>query len=284
MPVGRLDEERSLPVYGRCTLYSLEGCQRAVHAHKLPGALGKNVRGETFAKQSQNLHIHLQMNSTTAVTYINRMGGTHSSTLSNMACSLWQWCLQRGITLSAEHLPGVHNTTVDAESRPFHSSAEWQLLPSVFKRINTLLRPCQVDLLATKLNHQLPHYISWRPDPSAMSTDVFQGKWTGFLRYAFPPFALVGKCLQKVRREKCSLLIVAPVWASQAWYQFGKLPRGLKVNWNYMSEMSECDTALPSTLHVFAFFPLVLPFLTGGHTKSSMKKRHSQGGPISGQN
>ena len=51
-----------------------------------------------------------------------------------------------------------------------------------------------------------------------MSTDAFQGKWTGFLGYAFPPFALVGKCLQKVRREKNSLLIVAPVWPSQAWY------------------------------------------------------------------
>ena len=90
-----------------------------------------------FAKQRQNLHIRLQMNSTTAVAYINRMGGTHSSTLSNMACSLWQWCLQRGITLSAEHLPGIHNITADAESRTFHSSAEWQLLPSVFRGINT---------------------------------------------------------------------------------------------------------------------------------------------------
>ena len=39
-----------------------------------------------------------------------------------MACSLWQWYLQRGITLSAEHLPGIHNQTADSESRTFHSS------------------------------------------------------------------------------------------------------------------------------------------------------------------
>ena len=173
---------------------------------------------KTFAKQRQSLHIRLQMDNTTAVAYINMMGATQSSTLLNMVCSLWQWCLQRGITLSAEHLPGVHNTTVDASSRTFHSSAEWQVLPSVFRRNNTLLGPCQVDLFATRLNHQLPCYISWCPDPFSMSTDAFQGKWTGFLGYAFPPFALVGKCLQKVRREKKSLLIVAPVWPSQAWY------------------------------------------------------------------
>ena len=109
---------------------------------------------KTFTKQSQNLHICLQMDSTSAVTYINRMRGTHLSTLLNMACSLWQWCLQRGITLSAEHLQEF--TTADAESRNFHSSAEWQLLPSVFTRINILLGPCQMDLFATRLNHQLP--------------------------------------------------------------------------------------------------------------------------------
>ena len=75
-----------------------------------------------------------------------------------------------------------------------------------------------MDLFGTRLNHQLPCYISWHPDQFARSTDAFQGKWTGFLGYAFPPSALVGECLQKVRREKGSLLIVAPAWLSSAWY------------------------------------------------------------------
>ena len=98
--------------------------------------LGGTFAVKTFAKQSQNLHIRLQMDNTTAVSYINKMGGTRSRTLADMACSLWQWCLQKGITLSAEHLPGILNTTADAESRTYHSSAEWQLLPSMFRRIN----------------------------------------------------------------------------------------------------------------------------------------------------
>ena len=37
--------------------------------------------------------------------------------------------------------------------------------------------------------------------------------------------------------------------------QFGEGPRGLKASWNYMSEMSKCDTALPPTLCVALFFP-----------------------------
>ena len=61
--------------------------QGAVHAHKLSGTLGGSVCSETSPKQSQNLHIGMQMDNTTAVAYVNRMGGTHSNTLSNMAYS-----------------------------------------------------------------------------------------------------------------------------------------------------------------------------------------------------
>ena len=82
---------------------------------------GLELLGGTFAvkivaKQSQNLNIYLQLDSTTAFTYINRMGSTHLSTLFSMACNHWQLCLQRSITLSAQQLLGIHNTTADAES------------------------------------------------------------------------------------------------------------------------------------------------------------------------
>ena len=37
--------------------------------------------------------------------------------LNSLATQLWAWCLERGITLSAEHLPGVENCVADFESR-----------------------------------------------------------------------------------------------------------------------------------------------------------------------
>ena len=59
------------------------------------------------------------MDSTTAISYINRMGGTHSYTLPRLACNLGQWCLN---------------------SRTFHSSAEWQLHQGVFSKYSTPVR------------------------------------------------------------------------------------------------------------------------------------------------
>ena len=85
---------------------------------------------------------------------------------------------------------------------------------------NAGMGPCQIDLFATCLNHQLDHYVSWRPDPFAMATDAFQITWRNYQGYAFPPFALVGKCLQKIHQEESTVVLVAPVWKTQWWYPY----------------------------------------------------------------
>lgn len=111
---------------------------------------------------------------------------TRSHALANSVCQLWQWCLQRGITLSAEYLPGANNTVADQESRLLLSSAEWILNRGVFNWVMMVMGPCQLDLFTSRLNHQLRKYVSWRPDPFAMATDAFQLVWKDQKGYAFP--------------------------------------------------------------------------------------------------
>lgn len=77
---------------------------------------------------------------------------------------------------------------------------------------------CSVDLFASRLNNQLPRFVSWHPDPFAIETDAFQISWQEELGYAFPPFSLVGRCLQKVREESSTLVLIAPAWGTQHWY------------------------------------------------------------------
>ena len=79
--------------------------------------MGGYFAAKIDARDKQDIHIHLRMDNTTAIAYISHVGGTKSHNLSQAACSLWQWCLQSGITLSAEHLPGTSNTVADVESR-----------------------------------------------------------------------------------------------------------------------------------------------------------------------
>jgi len=173
---------------------------------------------KAFARNKKDAHIHLKLDNQTAVAYINHMGGTRSSQLNNLATELWRWCLERGLTLSAEHLAGVDNYVADAESRTIQSSAEWQLHKDVFQSLMQNVFQCDVDLFATRLNCQLPQFVSWRPDPFAFGTDALRTPWTRWRGYAFPPFALINKVLRKVREERSTVLLIAPVWESQPWY------------------------------------------------------------------
>lgn len=84
--------------------------------------------------------------------------------------------------------------------------------------INQLLGPCKVDLFATRLNNQLQKYVSWHPDPFAMATNAFHLPWRNLRGYAFPPFALVGRVIQKVMEEAATIVLIAPVWPTQVWY------------------------------------------------------------------
>ena len=55
----------------------------------------------------------------------------------------------------------MNNGIADEESRTMQSSAEWKLNPQVFICILQAMDPCQIDLFATHLNHQLNRYVSW---------------------------------------------------------------------------------------------------------------------------
>ena len=49
--------------------------------------------------------------------------------------------------------------------------------------------------------------------------DAFTLDWATFWGYAFPPFALIGRCLHQIQSQQVShMVFVAPVWPAQPWY------------------------------------------------------------------
>ncbi|CAB4031124.1 Hypothetical predicted protein, partial [Paramuricea clavata] len=156
---------------------------------------------KSFLKSKCNIHVLLLMDNTSAISYINKMGGSTSLVLSSLAFDLWQWCLERSITVEAHHLPGRLNTVADYESRAGPDSSDWQLDPVVFQKINSKWGPFAVDLFATRLTAQLPRFVSWKPDPVAEAVDAFTLDWSQLAGYVFPPFALIGRCLRQIQQQ-----------------------------------------------------------------------------------
>ena len=112
--------------------------------------------------------------------------------------------------IRAGHIPGATNLEADKESRVVKDSTEWMLRSDIFEALVGKLRSPNIDLFASRLNRQVPCYVSWRPDPGAAYTDAFSVEWSKYFFYAFPPFSLIPQCLQKVELYQANGIIIVP--------------------------------------------------------------------------
>ncbi|VDI77544.1 Hypothetical predicted protein, partial [Mytilus galloprovincialis] len=116
------------------------------------------------------------------------------------------------------YIPGKSNVIADWESRHYADFSNWRLSPILFKSLMKRIGPCNVDLFADRSNTHLNQYFSWKPDPQAKAVDALLQSWREIKGYAFPPFCLISTCLAKVREENSQIILITPVWQSQAWY------------------------------------------------------------------
>ena len=173
---------------------------------------------QSFCADVENVHVLLRVDNVTAVSYINNMGGCKSADCNEAAKHIWEWCMSRNIWLSAAHLPGKLNTEADHMSRHFNHKTEWMLNTDAFKEIARQFGSPEIDLFASRLNKQVDRYISWLPDPGAETVDAFTIDWKPLSFYAFPPFCLIAKCLQKIKCDDATGLLVVPNWPTQPWF------------------------------------------------------------------
>ena len=94
-----------------------------------------------------------------------------------------------------------------------------EALSHLFSRIAGLWGSPQVDLFASRTSHQLESYMTLKMDPEALAADAMVQNWSDFsLVYAFPPFCMIGRVLQKLRNHSCQMILIAPKWSMQPWH------------------------------------------------------------------
>ena len=172
---------------------------------------------QAFLPQLKQQHIQFGIDNKTAVAYINKLGGTRSHRLTSLALEMWNFAADRKLTLSAVYVPRERNTA-DKKSRVFQDSLEWMLHPAVLQALQKEAGCFDIDLFATRVNHQVPAFVSWRPEPGAVATDAFNVKWDFHLAYLFPPFCMIKRCLKKIQQDQSNCVLITPVWKSRPWY------------------------------------------------------------------
>ena len=77
-------------------------------------------------------HFKIFCDNTTAIAYINNMGGMKSQDCNNLAKSIWLWCQERNLWITACFIPGKENKVADKNSRDFNENTEWELSQEIF--------------------------------------------------------------------------------------------------------------------------------------------------------
>lgn len=171
-----------------------------------------------FAKCLNKCEILLRLDNTTAIAYINRMGGVKNRELNNLARNLWQWCERKELWVFATYISSIDNFEADRESRKLKIETEWELANYAFDEIVKKFGYPDIDLFASYRNKKCKKYISWTKDSQAITVDSFTVSWSDYFFYAFPPFSLILRVLRKIQDEGAEGIVVVPNWPSQPWF------------------------------------------------------------------
>jgi hypothetical protein len=161
--------------------------------------------------------ILIESDNSTSVAYVNKQGGIRSHSLYKEACLLYDWLLPRAISVLAVHRPGVDNALADSLSRDIVDSREWSLDQRVADCLFLLWGRPFLDLFASSLNHKLPLFCSRVPQGGSL-VEAFSLNWGQWEIYAFPPLPLIPRVLAKVRLERASMILIAPLWSRRPWF------------------------------------------------------------------
>ena len=173
----------------------------------------------SFSDRIQNKNVKIMSDNTSAVAYINNMGGIKSEKCNSVALVIWNWCVENNVWIVCTHIPGIDNIEADRLSRELNEQIEWQLDHDIFLEVCSKLDTPEIDLFASRINTQLDTFCSWRKDPECTFVDAFSLNWGNFNTvYIFPPFSLLNSCIRKIREDQARGIIIAPLWPTQIWF------------------------------------------------------------------
>ena len=173
---------------------------------------------EQIAPFESNMNILLRVDNTTAISYINKMGGVQLLNYIELSRTIWQWAEQRNIFLFASYIQSKDNKEADYLSRIQNPDTEYSLSNEAFYKIKKEFGHPKIDLFASNKNYKCNTYVSRFPDKHAYETDAFTFSWHDLDFYAFPPISLISKTLNKINEDNARGLLVVPDWPNQPWY------------------------------------------------------------------
>lgn len=196
-----------------------------------------------FVQEVRGRAVALFTDNTTALAYLANQGGVHSPSLNSEAQHILSWAETHAVILRPRFIQGINNVLADALSRRDQVlSTEWTLNSEVCRQLWKLWGYPTIDLFATRANCRLGNFVSPYEDPQAIATDALLFGWNHQDLYAFPPFPLIRKVLNKLREsQNTRLILIAPFWPQKEWFpdlwsMSVQTPRLLPSRWDLLRQ------------------------------------------------
>lgn len=106
----------------------------------------------------------------------------------------------------------------DQESRCLKIETEYVLHDEAYETIIKTWGLPEIDLFASHSNAKCLKYVSWKQNPGSIAVDAFTISWSPLKFYAFPPFSLISRTLNKILEDRAEGILVVPFWSTQPWY------------------------------------------------------------------
>lgn len=142
-----------------------------------------------FANDLTDYEILLRIDNTTAMAYINKMGGVKVDYLHVDAKEFWKWCEKQKLWIFAEYISSKENKETDTLSRITNKDIEWELADYAFHGIVKIFGKPDTDLFVSSSNKKAKTYCSWERDFEAFVVNAFTISWSDLNFYAFPLFS-----------------------------------------------------------------------------------------------
>ena len=155
--------------------------------------------------------------STTAIAYVKREGGTISLPLLLLAREVLLLAHSLRLRILPVFIPTEENLLADAASR-FRSPPDWHLPPETFHRICRRFGRPEIDLFASAASAHLPRFFAWGNAHAAEAFDALAQRWEFVMAYAFPPPPLLPRVIRKLEASAGVFLLVTPHWPAQKWF------------------------------------------------------------------
>ena len=218
--------------------------------------------------------------STTAISYVRREGGTMSLPLLQVATRILLFAHKHQVQILPVYIPSAENLLADAASR-FQSLPDWHLRPDVFQRLADLWGLPWIDLFATQASAQTHRFFAWGDAAGAMAFDALAQTWSFTTAYAFPPPAILPRTIRKIAASSGTFILLTPFWPSQKWF-----PLLLDLQVDDFRRLPEDRNLLVdlTTGHPPPIIPhLVAWKITGGYTTSKFRTTPSCSSPAAGE-